>query len=495
MQRFKRLKTWQKGAVLAGLFILLLIILTIVRGNGGANTTDTLPTVSLESISALSGGSNGTVFVGSVRSESQADIIAQSSGTVTSVGASIGDSVPAGFVLGELDNASQKAAVLQAQGAYDSALAAQQAVSPVDSKSSARNTYNSAYNTLDTTLQSEVDQFFAGPTTYGPQLLISAPMYSYGELSKERAALTDEMDAYQRQLPNANSSDPATLITNASSVAQDVFNFLTRLATAANDRESGATSAQLAALASARASVSGLLATLSAAQQSYRAQSVTSTASVDASVTAALGGLRAAEANLEKTRLRAPIAGTVNFFPLHVGDYVNASMRVATIAQNGALEVVSYVSEDVRNHMKVGETITVGETAKGIITSIAPALDPVTKQIEVHIAVDRASGLVNGQSVSLALAGATTTTAVSTAATSTMPLLPLASVKLGASERDIFTVGPDGRLIATPVEVGDVTGDRIQITTPLDPTLTIVTDARGLSSGEKVNVATSTTSS
>jgi RND family efflux transporter MFP subunit len=486
------LRLSQKAAVVGGLFVLLIIILTIARSGATTDTGDTLPTVSLESISALSGGSTGAVFVGTVRSESQADIIAQSSGTVTSVSASIGQSVSAGSILAELENASQRAAVLTAQGSYDAARAAQTSVSPVDSATNALNTYNSAYDTLDTVLHADADLFFGGPTTYGPQLLISAPMYNYGELSKERSALTDEMNAYQQALPNAASADAPALLTSATSVAQDVSDFLNKLATAANDRQSEATSAQLSALSTARASVSALLATLSAARQSFRTQSVTSTASTDASVTIALGGLRLAEANLEKTRIRAPISGTVNFLPLHVGDFVSMNERVATVAQNGALEIVSYVSEDVRNRMKVGDRVTVGDSATGIITSIAPALDPVSKQIEVHVAVDRSSGLVNGQSVSLALAGAPAPIPAAPTTASSTPLLPLTSVKLSANERDIFTVGSDSRLVAIPVQVGDVTGDRIQITTMLDASLEIVTDARGLSNGEKVSVATST---
>jgi hypothetical protein len=51
-------------------------------------------------------------------------------------------------------------------------------------------------------------------------------------------------------------------------------------------------------------------------------------------------------------------------------------------------------------------------------------------------------------------------------------------------------VGADGRLVAHIVTIGEVRGDRIQITSPLDSDLRIVIDARGLSEGQKVQVAT-----
>jgi multidrug efflux pump subunit AcrA (membrane-fusion protein) len=186
--------------------------------------------------------------------------------------------------------------------------------------------------------------------------------------------------------------------------------------------------------------------------------------------------------------VRAPIAGSLNFLPIHVGDYVTAFTHVATVAQNGALEIVTSVSEENRTHLAVGMSVNIEEKLKGVITSIAPALDPITKQIEVHVAVTGGSTLVNGQSVRIALP----TEVARSTATSTGPLLlPLTSLKLTPSARVVFSIGEDGRLIPHPVEIGDVRGDRIEVLTALPADLRIVTDARGLSEGQKVNVATS----
>jgi len=173
-----------------------------------------------------------------------------------------------------------------------------------------------------------------------------------------------------------------------------------------------------------------------------------------------------------------------------VGDYVTALMHVATVAQNGALEIVAYVSEDNRDLLVAGGRVTVDGEYAGIITSVAPALDPVTKQIEVHVAVTGASELVNGQSVHIALPDLAPREEAPVVNEGPI-LLPLASVKLRAGDRIVFSVGEDSRLVAHPVEVGEVRGDRIEIRSELAADLRIVADARGLAEGEQVQVASS----
>ena len=74
-----------------------------------------------------------------------------------------------------------------------------------------------------------------------------------------------------------------------------------------------------------------------------------------------------------------------------------------------------------------------------------------------------------------------------------MKLRYLTPLVCGCAGRDgyriVFSVGEDGRLVAHHVEIGEVRGDRLEILSPLPLDLRIVTDARGLSEGELVNVA------
>ncbi len=504
---------WQQWAIAALLFVLVVGGIAWAHQSSTPEAAAQPRTVTLAMVGSLSGDGSGTSVIGTVESVSEAELLAQTGGTVERVNTRLGARIPAGFVVAELDNASQAAAVLQAEGAYDAAVASRNItatqsqstqVSLVEAQKAARDAYRSAFTELDTTLESQVDLFFGAPTPTGPQLLIKPGTTS--NLQRERADLDDRMDAWRRQLETVKSVDPETLLRQATADAQAISDFLVELSVAANARSSEATAAQLSALAQARASVDTELAALSTARTAYdakqtaasvagspRSVSGTQLAAANASVKSALGALRAAQAAYEKTRIRATIGGTVNFLPIKAGQYVNAFEHVATVANNGALEIVAYVSEGQRDAIATGMDVSVEGGHTGVVTSIAPALDPTTKQIEVHVAVDEAPDLLNGQAVRIELPSGASGDARQAVATSTPAgpiLLPLAAVKLSADERIVFTVDENGELVANPVEIGQVVGDRIQITSPLPLDLRIVTDARGLSEGQRVNVAT-----
>ncbi|MBU2220951.1 HlyD family efflux transporter periplasmic adaptor subunit [Patescibacteria group bacterium] len=489
-KRYRSLRVWQQG-VLAALVLALLIGGVAFARSGNTDTTPAKGrTVTLETVRELSGGGSSVNLIGTVRSITEANILAQTGGTVRAVRTTLGKNVPAGFVIAELENAAERAVVLQAEGAYEAAVAARSAQSLPDTQVTAQNAYRNAYTTLDTTLQLYVDTFYGGPTAVGPDLLLYPDRDTAVRLSRERARIQGLMDQWESALPSVNSRDPQTLLTEAETNTRSVETFLNELAAAANQYNSRATTEQLSALATARANVGSALSSLTAARSSYRSGSTGATAGADASVKQALGNLRGAQATLERTVVRAPIGGQVNFLPIRVGDYVTAFTHVATVAQNGALEIVVYVSENDRDLLAAGSKVVVESEYDGVITSVSPALDPVTKQIEVHVAVTGASELVNGQSVHVSFPDLA-------AETDELPqsegpvLLPLSAVKLRAGDRIVYTVDEDSRLVALSVTVGEVRGDRIEILSPLSPDLRIVRDARGLSEGQSVEVASS----
>ena len=479
--------TWQQRTI--GLLLAALLIGGLAWANS-AGTDESTPkdrTVTLASVASLSSNGSGASLYGTVRSVTEAQLLAQTGGTVKSVRTRLGATVPAGYVIAELDNASEAAAVLQAEGAYDAAIAARNAQSLSDTRMSGRDAYRSTYTTLDTILENQVDQLFGTMTAYGPQFRVLADGDESRALSRERQRIDGLIRQYESNLATADSRSPQALLDEAENVARQTQTFLNRVAAAANDRGSNATAAELSALTSARASIDGALSNITAARASLRSGTVSATASADATVKQALGSLRAAQANYEKTRVRATIGGTVNFLPIKVGEYVTSFTHVATVAQNGALEIVAYVPEDDRDAVSVGMQVGIEGDYTGIITAVAPALDPTTKQIEVRIAVQNAPELVNGQSVRITLPGMETEEPSLTEAQGPI-LLPLAAVKLRADERIVFTVDGEGRLAGYPVEIGEVRGNRIEIISALPRDLMIVADARGLSEGQRVTV-------
>ncbi|MEO6536607.1 MAG: HlyD family efflux transporter periplasmic adaptor subunit, partial [Candidatus Paceibacterota bacterium] len=447
-KQFRGLKIWAQVGVVAILVALIGAGLTFAKSGASVDSAVQERTVTLASVSSLSGGGDGVSILGTVQSVNEAQLSAQAGGTVRRIYAKEGSRVGAGSVIAELDNASEAAVVLQAQGAYDATIASRNITSLqggntqtsfAEAQTSARTTYRSSYTAIDSTLTNDVDTFFGNETPIGPQLLIS-PGTSQ-DLSRKRRTLSERIDAWGAKVPAADSTDPIILFSQATTDIQAVSSFLAELSVAANQQGSGATAAQLAALARARGIVDAQLSVLSAARDSYNAKKTaaqvgatsantgTQLAVSDASIKQALGALRGAQANLEKTRIRATIGGTLNFLSIHVGDYVGAFTHVATVAQNGALEIVAYIPEQNRNELAPGMTVTIEGGHKGTVTSVGAALDPITKQIEVHVAVANAADLVNGQSVRISFPqpenqGKVTTTATSSAAVPTVQLLP-----------------------------------------------------------------------
>lgn len=482
---YKGRKRWQQVAIAGALLAIIIALFAVLGGAKPTEEANALRAVTLESVGSLSGNGSGVGVIGTVRSVSEADIIAQSGGTVRRVNTALGSYVRAGAVIAELENAAERASVLQAEGTYDAAVAARNAVSPDDSVTTVRNSYRTAFTAVEVAFDTQVDLFFGEPTATGPRLLIDQGPTQ--DLSRKRDALDDVLDEWRETARLVNTRDPQVLLDDAESKLRTVSAFLNELSLAANARNSRATDTQISALASARSTVNTQLSAIASARSAYRSQSTSATASVDAGVKQALGALRAAQANLERTIVRAPIAGQVNYLPIRVGDYVTALSHVATVAQNGSLEIVAFVSEADRELLTAGTAVTVEGQYEGIITSIAPALDPTTKQIEIRIAVNGGDTLVNGQSVRISLPN--TVAAPVTEVTSGPIMLPLSSVKLQGDARIVFTLSEEGRLSALNVEVGEVRGDRIEVRTPLAADLLIVKDARGLSDGQRVRVA------
>lgn len=486
VRRYRGLRRWQQ--IILALVVLgaLICAFTLFGRDAGVTQSNTGRFVTLATVGELSGSGGSVDLIGTVRSITEADILAQSGGTVTAVHTRLGGSVPAGTIIASLENAAERAAVLQAEGAYDAAVAARSMYSLSDTEESARDTYRTSFTSLDTVLANELGLFFGVPTAVGPEFLLRADSDERTRMSRERARIRTVFREYEDNLETADTRSPQALLNETESLARELQTFLNQIADIANRRDANATPAQIAGLAAARTQINSIIASVTTARSGLRTGSIQATAGADASVKQALGMLRAAQANLERTVVRAPIGGQVTFLPIRVGDYVTPMQHVATVAQSGALEIVAYVAEQHRDLLVAGSTITVADEHEGIITSVAPALDPTTKQIEVRVAVRGDSGLLSGQSVHLSLPDLTPQETVADAGP---VLLPLASVKLRAGDRIVFSVDAEQRLVAHAVEVGTVRGDRIEILSPLPTDLRIVSDARGLTEGEQVRIS------
>ncbi len=483
----------------AGAAVLLVLIVAAVHFLGGtpsASTSDTsgTPQVMLATVADLAAESGPLPVTGTVTSLTQATILSQSSGQITSLPHSLGDSVAAGSVIGTFENASQQAAVLQAEGAYDAANAALTKVMGNSTQNTTASTIAalaSGYAAIDDAVHTRADQLFTNPRS-NPQLVITVPdSVLVNRIIQERSAL-DASIADLRSLASSTSPDNvAAAAVQATADANQVIAFLDDLIKAVNETpaSSAVTSTQLSAyqtsLATARTEAVGVLSGIASAKTAYDANDA---AAAQAALKQASGALDAAKANLEKTIIRSPVSGTIVSLPISLGDYVNANTQVAIVSNPHALYVDTAVTADDASTLSVGGKAVIDGGIPGTITFIAPAIDPSTGKIEVKVGVTGdASSLTDGEAIALSLARSVVRHA---AAPSGQITIPIVAAKILPSGPAVFTLTASSTLEAHPITLGTILGDRVVVLSGLTPDMQIVTDARGLASGETVLAAT-----
>jgi multidrug efflux pump subunit AcrA (membrane-fusion protein) len=386
-------------------------------------------TVSLYTISAAANGTavrtaDGNAFI--VRSESD--------GRVESI-AKVGDQLTSGTIVAHVENSAERAAVLQAQGAYEAAKAAA-AVSDVGNSSAIRsydeattqalNTYRSTFATVDDVLRNTVDDVFSHPSAQLFGLRIRGG--NTQALTEERLALETVFIDWKNSLTTLSPESSLLLVTTAESNTKRLSTLVGTLIFLLNDSDAlgsgiNSNTAELEILrsdfAKAQATLNATLQTLSAtrsaliAAESQKDQSTIAASSgsvslADAQVKQALGALESARAALAKTSVKTPVAGTVTAVSISVGDIISIGSDVVFVASDETME------------METKDTVTV----------------------------------------------------------------PLTSVKFTPSKAFVFTV-EEGRLVAHEVKTGSVTTNSITIS-GLGGVISIVLDVRGLKEGDAV---------
>jgi HlyD family secretion protein len=138
-----------------------------------------------------------------------------------------------------------------------------------------------------------------------------------------------------------------------------------------------------AALADARKEVAEARRRLEAAREELARRSAATTKSQgprDINLTIARARLSIAEAALEKTRVRAPFAGTILQTPMHAGE-IAGTRPLAVLADLGRLRVRVDLDERNRSQVLLGQAVLVrseslAEATKGTVAAIGPALVP-----------------------------------------------------------------------------------------------------------------------
>lgn len=509
-----------------GVVVVVLGGLVVAHAFSGSSTTVTAPDVThvhIASVASLSDQAGPLPVTGKITSMSKASILAVSSGEIVSLNHSLGDRVSAGTVIASFENSGQRAAVMQAQGAYDAAKAAlakasgstaentslssaQAAQSAQNAATAATAALLSAYAALDDAVHSKADVLFSNPNSEQPQLnLVVADGALVNSVQTQRVSMNPLLESV-RGLSSQRASEIDIDITTAIAGAHKVEALLNSILQALNkaitnnSTEASAVATDQASIAAARTAVLGAITSLTNAKSSYdsavtgaaTAQNTSGNglsndiASAQANVMSALGALNAAQSNLEKTIIRAPISGTIVSLPITRGGYVSSFTQVAQISNPGALEVEAYVTPDDAKTLAVGGKAKIGDSANGIIVFIAPALDPANGKIQVKVGISGdQSSLTDGDTVTVSLERSTT--GGSKTSTKNVITIPIVAAKITPTGPVIFTIS-SSTLVAVPVTFGPILGGQVTVQSGLTLQMDIVTDARGLSDGQVVVV-------
>lgn len=476
-------------------------------------------TVHILSVQALNDSGTPLSLSGEVKSRSEANIRTEASGRVTHVYKKLGDSVGAGEVIAEIENAREMAALAQAKAFLAQAQASQN-ISEIsqgsaetllkEARTSVVNTLRSTYDGVEDAIRNKIDPMFSNPETANPRFNVqSTNSQLMIDANSERVKIQAVISA-ERERRNNLSIDNDLLAEISLTEKElmevkklvDTINATLNLAIATLNTPQSTIDAYKAVASSVRTSWTGMVAGISTSKDNFTAKTtqyqiaqkqgndIVGVPTVSqATIAQAETGVALARIALEKTIIRSPIFGTLNSLPLTQGDFVSPFQPAATISNNNALEIIAYISALESKEISVGSKVIIEDTAEGIVTRVAPALDPLTKKIEVRIGVSKGLGtLLNGQSVNLSITrskelGETTSRGNSKASIS----IPIVALKITPDGPVVFTV-EEGALKSHPVTIGSLLGDRITVIDGLISSMEIVTDARGLKDGQKVKI-------
>ncbi len=502
---------WGKGA----LAVLLTLVVAIVVRAQLAEPAETAPETSasavprVEVITAGSYTSADTqALIGTVRAADSVSITSERAGQVTSAPITLGQSVGRGALIATLENSAERAELTQAEGAYEAAVAGAAAndvsvsearVGLQQANGQALSSVEQAYATLAALYEEEIDVVVAdedqvyrgvGAITADDQAAFRRIDTAHRSIEQQLQRLRSYFDqAATTEVARAARQEAEAAVGNAQLIATEVRQLFTSGKRDEQYRpEEAAILSQLAIidgeLASTRTALREAGSGIASAEETLaRAQLSASggeTSAADAELKQARGSLQAAQSRLAKTIFRSPISGTVNSLEVRAGDFVSANQTIATVANNNALEVVTYITSRERDQWQVGDAVRINGQSEGVVSAIAPVIDPTTGKVEVRIS-STDSAIAAGETVRVTRASATTTDQRG-------PLLvPLTAVKFAATDGHVLTIDGD-TLVQTPVTLGAVRGASVEVTEGLGADTRFVRDARGRSAGDVVEL-------
>lgn len=337
---------FKKKSVLAGIFLVILIfVANSLLGNDGSveevstETSASPRMVSLYKVSSSEGtavrSADGSAFI--VRS--------QSAGRVDKT-VKVGDVLASGATVAQIENSAQRAALIQAEGSYDAAVA--QAGGNVTSQNTAKQdalrTWTNESVAAKQVIYNSIDTYFSfsrnSLSVTGFRALDTFGMAD--SLNQRRADIEEKIKSWEQSSAQVNESNINEKLTSLSNDLNTIGLFIDDIANLVPRQRinEGYTDEDRATdtsrLASARAAITESLRKLDVASTAILNTSGSNAAMSNAQVKQALGVLESARAAYAKTIIKTPVAGTVTAVSVNVGDIINIGSDVVFVSAGAA---------------------------------------------------------------------------------------------------------------------------------------------------------------
>ncbi|HEY9219705.1 MAG TPA: efflux RND transporter periplasmic adaptor subunit, partial [Phenylobacterium sp.] len=221
-------------------------------------------------------------------------------------------------------------------------------------------------------------------------------------------------------------------------------------------------------------------ASLDLAEKGYRSQ--TQVLQDKANLDAAAASVRQAEIALEQVNIRAPFAGVFDHRDAEIGTYLAPGQPCGTMIELDPLLVVGDLPETEAAKLTVGAPATArllsGQVLGGRVRYIAREADPQTRTYRVEISAHNPNmSARSGLSADVRLASGT----------GPAHLVPVSTLVLDAGGRQgVRHVGPDGRVVFSPVTVLEETPGGIWVSGLHGPVRVITVGQSYVAEGQKV---------
>ena len=170
------------------------------------------------------------------------------------------------------------------------------------------------------------------------------------------------------------------------------------------------------------------------------------------------------DAQLRKTEVTTPFAGTLGLRNVSSGAYVTPADVIATIQQTDALKVDFNVPENLAGLVKVGNAVRISvegvrDTLKGNIVAVEPQLSQQTRNLKVRAFIDNAGAVAPGGFAKVYLDAGSSDQAL---------LLPTNAIVPDTRYKRVYVIS-GGKAKLTTVETGYRLEDDVEIVSGLKP--------------------------